>query len=164
MALWGVSRSDVTNNGWNTVVGVGVVAGCVAAALVVKTIAAKCFATWNKKPSDTEKSKHAFYSSTLGAAAGLAATAALCYFIPGSRFALITDDSISKMFKLGAAQAVSGFVIDYFANSNYIATIVGLGGAVATRFAYPVLGALGAVGAGLGSGLIPIMREKGDSQ
>ncbi|HEY5236425.1 MAG TPA: hypothetical protein VIJ14_09625 [Rhabdochlamydiaceae bacterium] len=151
MALWGVSGSDVTNYGWNTAVGFGVLVGCAATAYAVKYVAAMALASSKTMKQDTKDS----YSAYAGIALGLAAAAAAYKFVPASRFALISDDSTSKMFKLGIVQTIVGLIIDGFVSTEFnTAAIVGFGGAAVTRFGYLPLAALGAVGAGLGSGFI----------
>ena len=153
--VWGVSSSDVINYGKNTAVGFGVLAGCAAAAYVVKAAAVRVFAAANKNASTDEKKNHDFYSKCLGAAAGLATAFAAYRLIPGSRFALISDESTSKMFKLGIVQTVIGLTIDSIVSEKcHTAAIVGFGGAAATRFGHLVLVGFGALGAGLGSGII----------
>ncbi len=152
--VWGVSSSDVTNCGWNTAVGFGVLAACAGTALAVRMLAGAAInssKTMNEKEQDTYRQ----YAQYAGVALGLAVAGAAYKFIPNSRFALITDDSNGKMLKLGVLQTVFGAFIDYFVSKDCpTGAVVGLGGALATRCGNLVLPALGVVGAGLGSGYI----------
>src|ERR1700681_1650915 len=86
MALLGISGSDVINYGWNTVVGCGVCVGCAGIAALVKIVVEKAFAQ-----SKITQQNQETYSQCAGAAVGFGAAAATYFFIPGSRFALITS-------------------------------------------------------------------------
>ncbi len=155
MALWGVSGSDLKTYGTNTVVGAGVVAGCAVAAWGVKKLALMAFAALKPNATTSEQKKQVGYSQLAGLAVGLGAAAAAYKFVPASRFALVPDLSTSKMFKVGTVQAVAGFILDNFFSDNFLTgTVVGFGGAAATRFGNLVLPVLGALGAGLGAGYI----------
>jgi hypothetical protein len=155
MALWGVSGSDLKIFGINTAVGAGVVAGCAVAAWGVKKLACVAFAAVKPNATTSEQKKAAGYCQLGGLVAGLGAAAAAYKFVPASRFALVPDLSTSKMFKVGVVQAVAGFILDNFVSDQFLTgTVVGFGGAAATRFGNLVLPVLGAVGAGLGAGCI----------
>src|SRR4051812_746110 len=126
MALLGISSSDVINYSWNTSVGCGVCFACAGIASLVKIVVEKAFAQ-----SQITQQNQKTYSQYAGAAVGFGAAVATYFFIPGSRFALI----ISKSFSPAAL-------------------IFGPVGLLATRCGYLVLAGFGAVGAGVGSGLI----------
>lgn len=152
--VWGVSRSDVTNCGWNTAVGFGVLGACAISAYIVRLIAFKAIEA-SKTMERGDKEDYNQYAQYGSVVLGLAVAGAAYMYIPGSRFALITDESTSKMLKLGAVQTVVGAAIDYFVSEEfYSAAIIGLGGALATRCGNLVLAGLGVVGTGLGSGFI----------
>jgi hypothetical protein len=155
MAIWGVSSSDVTNCGWNTVIGGGVLLGCATTAYLVRLLASKALASATTMKTK-DKQAYMQYAQYAGVVLGLAVAGAAYWFIPNSRFALITDDSTSKMLKLGVLQVVAGAIIDNFVSKDFnTAAVVGLGGALATRCGNLVLPVLGLVGAGLGAGFIP---------
>jgi hypothetical protein len=154
MALWGVSSSDVTNCGWNTVVGCDVLLACASTAYIVKKLAGWISAQSNEQGQ-------IIYSQTVnsqiaGAVMGCGVAVAACIFVPGSRFALISDDSVGKIFKLQIVQTVVGLIIDKFVgNKCHTATFVATSCAAATGpYGYFILASLGAVGAGLGSGFL----------
>jgi hypothetical protein len=96
------------------------------------------------------------YSQIASAVIGCGAAAVAYFFVPGSRFALISDDSVSKNLKLQIVQCIVGLIIDKFVgNKCYTATVVTLSGVPAAGpYGYLILASLGAVGAGLGSGLL----------
>jgi len=155
MALWGVSGSDLKTFGFNTAVSAGVVAGCAVAAWAVKKIALMAFAYAKPNATHTEQKTYVGYSKLAGLAVGLGAAAAAYKFVPASRFALVTDVSTSKMFKVGVVEAIAGFILDNVVSKDFnTGVVVGFGGALATRFGNLVLPVLGAVGAGLGAGYI----------
>jgi hypothetical protein len=154
MAIWGVSGSDVTNCGWNTVIGGGVLLGCATTAYLVRLLASKALAS-AKTMQIKDKQAYMQYAQYVGVALGVGISGAAYLLIPGSRFALITDESTSKALKLGVLQTVVGVIIDNFVSKDFTtAAVVGLGGAAATRFGNLVLPVLGLVGTGLGSGFI----------
>jgi hypothetical protein len=147
--VWGISGSDVSHNVWNLAVGSGIAVGCAVAAFGVELIAKNAL-----RPKDgtfEQKETARNISWYLGVAAGLAATGAAYYYLPASRFALITDNSNSKAVKLGAAQAIAGFVADRFLSvGSNTGTVIGIGGALATRFGNVVVLGFGALGTAFG--------------
>jgi len=155
MALWGVSGSDVKNVGWNAAVGLGILIGSTIVAALVKKGARIGYSYFNPKATDQEKkdfknSYASWGSFVIGSAAGYIAT----LYLP-SRCAVIVDLSTSKMFKVGAATTVAGWILDMIAHNDKAPffTLIGAGVALAGRFTqYPVLG-LGALGAAVASGL-----------
>src|SRR5579872_4468077 len=105
--VWGVSLSDATNCGWNTAVGFGVLAACAGTAYIVRLTAAKVLDA-NTTMKETDKTAYWQYAQYASLALGLGVAGAAYIFIPdsskiisNSRFALIHDDSIYKMLKLG---------------------------------------------------------------
>ena len=155
MALWGVTGSDVKNCGWNTAVGLGVAVGCAGVAYLVKKVAEAAYARYNPKPLKTEVDTFAARSSIGALVVGLGTAVVANMYIPGSRFALVTDLSYGKMFKLGTVQEVVGLMVDAVAkHESSTFAIVGAGGALATRFSSYALIGFGAFGAAMGAGYI----------
>ncbi|HEX2580125.1 MAG TPA: hypothetical protein VHK67_06975 [Rhabdochlamydiaceae bacterium] len=160
--VWGVSGSDLKAVGFNTAVSAGVLVGCAAVAYLVKTLALMGFAKATKTKGNGDPSKDSQkMASALGLAAGLATAFAAYKLIPASRFALITDDSNGKLFKIGSVNTAVGLIFDYFVTQGfYTGTAVAVGGAVATRFGTLVLPALGAFGATVGAGYLQRSTEQ----
>ncbi|HEX4839918.1 MAG TPA: hypothetical protein VFU89_05715 [Rhabdochlamydiaceae bacterium] len=161
MALGGISGSDLKAFGFNTLVCAGVVGGCTAVAWLVKKFALMGFArfapvktTTAKEESDAAKARHEKYASVFGMLVGVGVSVAAYKFMPTSRFALVADD---KALKLGIIQFLVGFIFDcYFTKGFYSGMTLGIGSAVATRFAplaLPVAG-LGIYGAAMGAGYL----------
>jgi hypothetical protein len=164
MALWGVSGLDVKNAGWNGAVGLAVGASCLGVAWGAKKLALLVYHYVNSssyfKSAPTQKQIDAFatkagYGSCI---AGLGALAVASWYVSNSRFALITDASISKMLKLGAVQTAVGLIFDLIAKNTLpipIFTAIGAGVALAGHYSKLALFSFGVAGALLGSGVIP---------
>jgi hypothetical protein len=162
MTVWGISGSDVTNYGWNTAVGFGVVGACAATAYAVRLLAAKVTPPPTKGLAALEMKSRAQlikYTPLASLVLGLAVAGAAYVFIPNSRFALITDDSTSSMLKLGVLQGIAGTIL-FVTKRAYSGAIVTLGGVLATRFGNLGLAGLGVVGAVLGAMILPINGSK----
>lgn len=157
MALWGISGSDVKNAGWNTAVGIGVAAGCFAVAYGVKKLALYFFDRRVLTPEPEKRENFEKWTNRATCALGLAASYAANAYLPGSRFALIMDNSTAKALKLALIQGFVGLFADSLVHkkpATPIFTVLGIGVALAGRVsAYTVFG-LGAVGTVIGSGLI----------
>jgi hypothetical protein len=150
MALWGVSGLDVKNAGWNGAVGLAVGAGCFGVVWCVKKLALLAHGYFYSK-------KQSYAYATYGSfAVGVGVAILANKYVSNSRFALITNASISKMLKLGAVQTVVGFILDCLKgniaeNTSLILTAVGTGTALAGYCSKYALFGFGAAGALLGS-------------
>ncbi len=143
--VWGVTASDFNNCKWNTGIGLGMFLSCLATAGIVTAIAKKALAS-------AKINEYAQYGSAL---LGLAVIGAAYLYLPNSSFALITDDSTSKMLKLAVLQTVVGAAFDYFVFNNApFAGVGGLCGALSTRVGFLPLAVYGIIGTGIGSGFI----------
>lgn len=152
--VWGISSADLKIYGWNTAVTCGVALGCAVAAYGVKKLAEYAFANTKPNAPTADKEHHAKLSRNVGLLVGIGATAAAYKFVPASRFALVTDELTNTMWKLGALQAIVGFILDKSVGNKFPAfAVLGAGGAAATRFGTVVLIGAGALGAALGSGI-----------
>jgi len=149
MTLWSVSVSDFYNSRWNTGIGLGVFLGGLATAGIVTGIAKKALSS---DKINEQQYKYAQYGSAL---LGLAVVGAAYLYLPGSSFALITDDSTSKMLKLAVLQTVVGLALDRFVFKNYpFAGVGNLCGALSTRIGFLPLAVYGIIGTAIGSQFI----------
>jgi hypothetical protein len=147
MAFCGISVSDLKHTGWNLSVVAAVTTASVLTAWGVKKLTEIAFK--HLKPTVTDKTLDRM-GERAGNLAGTLAAIAANYFIP-SRFALINDSSLSKVFTLGSVLGITGFALDHFANHfaydshGAIFTVLGAGTAIAghwSSYALIVLGAL----------------------
>jgi len=149
MALLSISSSDLADSGWNTAVGCGVLASPAITMAFVNGLAFVFFMT--SRLRNDWATKGAIGVGVASIPISFLVSCAVCLAIPGSRFALIADDSISKMLKLAVLQGIAGAVIDYLVSKKpNIATAVGLCGALATYIGPLPFVALGALGTKLG--------------
>jgi hypothetical protein len=144
MAFGGISVSDLKHTGWN----LGVVAVVTTASMLtawgVQKLTEQAFRHLKPTAMDTTRIPTGQW---MGEIAGTAIGIAANYYIP-SRFALINDPSLSKMFKLGSVLGITGIALDRFTPYNCaIFAVLGAGTAIAGRWSSYGLTVFGAWGA-----------------
>lgn len=156
MPIMGISGSDLKNNGWNLAVAVGMTASSAVVAWGVGRLVSKIFdhvSPLHQLTSPNQihkrKQKEQLTQLKLGLVAGIGATWYINSKVSASRYALITDPSLGKMFKLGAIQTAIGFLIDWMRKGEApFCGVLGAGAAVAghwSRYSYIGFGLLGAL-------------------
>lgn len=156
MPIMGISGSDLKNTGWNLAVAAGMTASSAIVAWGVGKLVSTVFdrvspldqaASSNQRQKRIEKEE--FTQTGLSLVAGVGAAWYINSKISASRYALITDPSLGKMFKFGAVQAAVGFLIDYARGGEApFCGVLGAGAAVAghwSRYSYIGFGLLGAL-------------------
>lgn len=155
MPIMGISGSDLKNTGWNLAAAAGMTASSAVVAWGVGklagTIINRAFPLPRGAFSDERekrKERVSYLKLTLGLVTGVGAAWYINSKVSTSRYALITDPSLGKMFKLGAIQAAVGLLIDSARGGEV--PFVGLfaaGAAISNhcnRYSYIVFGLLGA--------------------
>lgn len=154
MPIMGISSSDLKNNGWNLAVAAGMTASSAVVAWGVGKLVSTIFnhvSPLHQLTSSNQRhkrqQKEALNQLGLGLVAGVGAAWYINSKVSASRYALITDPSLGKMFKLGAIQTAIGFLIDYARGGEApFCGVLGAGAAVAghwSRYSYIGFGLLG---------------------
>ena len=155
MPIMGISTSDLKNNGWNLVVATGMTASSAAAAWGVGKLVSIFYnrvipltSNYSIAQKNSRHNQRNRARLLLGLTAGVGAAWYINSKISNSRYALITDPSLGKMFKLGVVQSVVGFLIDSVRGGKVpFVGVLGVGAAVAghwSRYSYIGFGLLGA--------------------
>jgi hypothetical protein len=155
MPIMGISGSDLKNTGWNLAVAAGMTASSAVVAWGVGKLVSTVFDRVSPLDQATSSiqeqkriQKEELTQTGLGLVAGVGAAWYINSKISASRYALITDPSLGKMFKLGAVQAAVGFLIDWMRGGEApFCGVLGAGSAVAghwSRYSYIGFGLLGA--------------------
>ncbi len=155
MPIMGISSSDLKNTGWNLAVAAGMTASSGVVAWGVGKLAETIINRFSplqrgasKAQKETRESQVFMTQMVLGLATGVGAAWYINSKVSASRYALITDPSLGKMFKLGAVQTIAGFCIDYFVIEGPFFTLFGAGAAISNhwnRYSYIGFGLLGAL-------------------
>jgi hypothetical protein len=156
MTIMGISGADLKNNGRNLAVAAGMTASSAVVAWAVGKLVATIFNNVSP-PSPHASNKQIlkreeqveFTQFGLGLVVGVVTVGYINSKVSASRYAFITDPSLSKMFKLGVIQAATGYLIDYLRKGEdpFLAAL-GAGAAVAghwSRYSYIGFGVLGAI-------------------
>lgn len=155
MPIMGLSGTDLKHAGWNLTVAAGVVVACAFLAKRVSLYAYGYTSKYLKARPGTPESQRAWnIAGWTGVAVGIGAASLMNWKISSSRFGLINNPSLDKMFKLGTGQAALGLALDSWIESFPFFT--GCGSAIAAAGhwnRYSLIG-IGAIGAVLGGGKI----------
>lgn len=155
MPIMGISSSDLKNTSWNLVVAAGMTASSAIVAWGVGKLASTIINRVYPLPrnafeaaKETRKEQVGYVKLGLGLTAGVGAAWYINSKVSTSRYALITDPSLGKMFKLGAIQTTVGLLIDLVRQGEVpFCGMLGAGAAIAghwSRYSYIGFGVLGA--------------------